>query len=177
MAVSNKTFFYSSILPFFLSATLNAQACKPVPLLEPISIPLTVSATDPIPGSVADGLLIQASGEINTVSLELQINGDLEQVHLGPLLPSSGFPVFLVDPEDGSAIEVVDGQSLPLDLISAQPGIIEATFFVAGPGGGFSREVPEPLLVIGLTPRSSPVNVPSSARVTAKKFGSLPVLS
>ncbi|MBI4584329.1 MAG: hypothetical protein HY717_09940, partial [Planctomycetes bacterium] len=140
-----------------LAPVLGAGPCKQVPLFEPTAVPLTVTKTDPVPGSVADGLLVQAAGEINTVSFELEVTlgeEDLEQVHVGPLLPSSGFPVFLVQESAGAALPVSDGEKLPLEIISPAPGKIRATFFVAGPGGGFAGDAPAPLLILVFTPRS-----------------------
>ncbi|MFQ5655666.1 MAG: hypothetical protein ACE5GW_13170, partial [Planctomycetota bacterium] len=136
------------------SALAQTGDCRQVPLFEPLSVPLTVAGADPVPGSVADGLAVQAGGEVNTVTVEVTVGAEVDEVHLGPLLPSSGFAVYLFDESTGAALRVVDGQSLPLAVIAKEPGIIAATFFVAGPGGGFARDVPVPLLVIGLTPRA-----------------------
>lgn len=136
-----------------LSRAAAGEECRTVPRFEPTSVPLTVTNTDAVSGSVSDGLEVQAAGAIQAVSLAVDVGEEIRQVHLGALLPAAGFPVFLLDEVGGRILEVEEGQSLPLDMVSPSPRRVEAKFVVAGPGGGFAGDVPSPLLVLGLTPR------------------------
>ncbi len=151
------------LILFALAVPAAAADCLSLKPEDQNSLPLTVTQADPVPGSVRDGLLVRTAGAIHTVSLELRVRPDrkarpedaisLEEVHVGPLLPSSGFPVFWLDETTGDAVEVGDGSRLPLEKLRAAGDRerIRVRLFAGGPGGGFAGKTPVPIIVLGFT--------------------------